>query len=194
MPYIEYTTPDTAYEAAAPAGFVKPAVPLERDGYATWWEYVYVNGTFEKKTYGIGIGNSTDILYPTLGGTTISSGRGFSADIRGAVTGVGGYLLPNPAVHTEIQYMTALFPEFSYRQGAELCTTLIRNSLGHFELPDSFGYGKLHFIPLSYPDREYRIATEKSDLWTPAGMVSARKNSERLTVSGSVYDEYYIGR
>ena len=45
-----------------------------------------------------------------------------------------------------------------------------------------------------YPDGEYRIAIEKSDLWTPAGMVSARKNSEPLTVSGSVYDEYYIGR
>lgn len=90
--------------------------------------------------------------------------------------------------------MTALFPEFSYRKGAELCATLIRNSFGHFELPDSFGYGRLHFIPLSYPDGEYGISVEKSDLWTPAGMVSALQNSEKLTVKGSLYDEYYIGR
>ena len=193
-PYTYFTTPDTAYEAAAPAGFVKPSVPEERDGYATWWEYIYLNGAFEKKTYGIGIADSADTLSPTLGGTAISSGRGFSADIRAAVTGVSGYLLPNTAVHTGIQYMTALFPEFSYRQDVNLCTTLIRNALGHFELPDSFGYGKLHFIPLSYPDGNYVIQTVKTDMWTPAGMISAGKNSRPLTVSGSVYDEYYIGR
>lgn len=193
-PYIYLTTPDTAYEAAAPVGFTKPAVPEERDGYATWWEYVYANGAFEKKVYGIGIGNSIDTLSSTLGGTAISSGRGFSADIRAAVIGVSGNLLPQTAAYTEIQYITALFPEFSYRQDANLCKTLLKSAPGHFELPNSFGYGKLHFIPLSYPDGEYRIAAEKSDLWTPAGMVSARKNSAPLTVSGSVYDEYYIGR
>lgn len=193
-PYIYYTTPDTSYEEAAPAGFVKPSVPEQKDGYATWWEYVFEDGAFQKKTYGIGIGYSADILYPTLGGTKIASGRGFSADIRGAVKGVVGYLLPNAAARTEVQYMTALFPEFSYRKGAELCATLIRNSFGHFELPDGFGYGRLHFIPLSYPDGEYGISVEKSDLWTPAGMVSALQNSEQLTVKGSLYDEYYIGR
>ena len=94
-----------------------------------------------------------------------------------------------------MQYITALFPEFSYLQNAGKCKTLIKNTLnGFFEFPDNFGYGRQHFIPLSYPDGNYVIQLIKTDMWTPAGAVTAKENSKPLKISGSVYDEYYIGR
>ncbi len=77
-PYTYLTTPDTSYEAAAPAGFSRAYPPGEREGYAIWWEYVYTNAGFEKRTYGIGIDGSPDALYPARGSDNkISSGRGF---------------------------------------------------------------------------------------------------------------------
>lgn len=194
-PYAYYTTPDTEYEAAAPKGFNKAYPPGETEAYATWWEYVYLNGTFEKKTYGIGIDGSSDEIYPARGeDNKITSGRGFYADIRAEITRVANCLFPNTGAYTNAQYITALFPEFGYKSGNGFSKTLIKNRNGIFEFPDNFGYGKQHFIPLSYPDGSYVIQTVKSDMWTPAGALAAHENSKPLKISGSVYDEYYIGR
>ena len=196
VPYTYLTTPDTSYEAAAPAGFGKAYPPGETEGYATWWEYVYTDTGFEKRTYGIGIDGSPDALYPARGADNkISSGRGFYANITANFTAVSGTNLALYNSYTDVQYITALFPEFGYAEVQSKCKTLIKNTLnGFFEFPDNFGYGRQHFIPLSYPDGNYVIQLIKTDMWTPAGAVTAKENSKPLKISGSVYDEYYIGR
>ena len=195
-PYTYLTTPDTEYEAAAPAGLSIAYPPGETEGYAAWWEYVYTDTGFEKKTYGIGIDGSPDALYPMRGADNkISSGRGFYANIAANFTAVSGRNIALYNSYTDVQYITALFPEFGYAYAPNKCKTLIKNTLnGFFEFPDNFGYGKQHFIPLSYPDGNYVIQLIKTDMWTPAGAVMAKENSKPLKISGSVYDEYYIGR
>ena len=196
VPYTYLTTPDTSYEAAAPAGFSKAYPPGETEGYATWWEYVYTDTGFEKRDYGIGIDGSPDALYPARGADNkISSGRGFYTNIAANFTAVSGRNIALYNSYTDVQYITALFPEFGYAEVQNKCKTLIKNTLnGFFEFPDNFGYGKQHFIPLSYPDGNYVIQLIKTDMWTPAGAVTAKENSKPLKISGSVYDEYYIGR
>ena len=180
----------------APEGFSRGYPPGETEGYATWWEYVYTDTGFEKRNYGIGIDGSPDALYPMRGtDNKISSGRGFYTNIAANFTAVSGTNLALYNSYTDIQYITALFPEFNYLQNNGKCKTLIKNTLnGFFEFPDNFGYGRQHFIPLSYPDGNYVIQLIKTDMWTPAGVVTAKENSKPLKISGSVYDEYYIGR
>ena len=125
----------------------------------------------------------------------ISSGRGFYANIAAKFTAVSGRNIALYNSYTDVQYITALFPEFGYAEVQNKCKTLIKNTLnGFFEFPDNFGYGRQHFIPLSYPDGNYVIQLIKTDMWTPAGAVTAKENSKPLKISGSVYDEYYIGR
>ena len=125
----------------------------------------------------------------------ISSGRGFYTNIAANFTAVSGRNIALYNSYTDVQYITALFPEFGYAEVQSKCKTLIKNTLnGFFEFPDNFGYGRQHFIPLSYPDGNYVIQLIKTDMWTPAGAITAKENSKPLKISGSVYDEYYIGR
>ena len=34
---------------------------------------------------------------------------------------------------------------------------------------------------------------EVYDIWTPAGMITAVRNANTLTIDGTIYDDYYQG-
>jgi len=205
-PYTYYTTPDTQYEEKAPAGFSVPSAPTKSQNYATWTEYVYENGAFVAKTYGIGIpASSTDKLTPAEGNSatkdangnwTMKSGYGVWLEVDDLLLGISGYLSPASSAYTSTQYAYALYPEYGYQFGANKCTTLYLND--YQWCFNKLNYTKTnkeyHYTPLYFPDGKYIVKVVKSDMWTPSGMIQSIDTTKPITISGNAYDDWYIGR
>lgn len=49
-----------------------------------------------------------------------------------------------------------------------------------------------HFIPIWYPNSDYRITCYVADCWTPGGMLSGRIKSSKLHINGNMYDDYRV--
>lgn len=120
----------------------------------------------------------------------IKSGYPFSTSFVNNICNVEGYLFPDTTAYTDLQYINAKFPEFGYKIGAGFCRTLLWEETWKFRL--NANYGNVHFIPLYYPDTEYYVSFEKSDLWTPAGMLTAETISNPLAIDGNAYMDWYI--
>lgn len=199
-PYSVYSTPDTQYEKYAPSGFTVPNVPENSPGYARWWEYEYDNGNFIKKDYSLGIDvTDTERIYSESNDSLmysflIKSGYPFSTYFINSISQVSGYDFPNNNAYTEIQYINAKFPEFGYQSGNGLSRTLFKDEYEQWQFRNNGNYGSVHFIPLYYPDGDYYVSFEKSDLWTPAGMIKGEMISNPLVIEGDAYDDWYIGR
>ncbi len=194
--------PDTQFEKKAPDGFTVPPQPTKTTQYATWYEYVYENGAFVKKQYGVGFTGTTDAMTPATGEThkeadgkwTMKSGYGISLSANPNLTSaVSGYLMPSVSAYTGLQYSLALFPEYGYSLAAGQCTTLQRGSYDP-TLPRLSGYGRVHFTPLWYPDGDYTVRIQHSDAWTPSGMLTLYSITNSITIAGNAYDDHYIGR
>ena len=52
---------------------------------------------------------------------------------------------------------------------------------------------RVHFIPLAFPDGEYKIFTKITRAWTPEGMLST-STIETINIKGAMYDDYSVGR
>jgi hypothetical protein len=206
VPFNYYTTPDTKYEEKAPSNFKVPSLPTTASDYATWSEYVYQNGTFVLKTYGIGIsGTLAATLTPASGNSaekdasgkwTMKSGYGVWLEASNSVSAVSGYLTPSINDYTNAQYAYSLFPEYNYQYGSGLCNTLyLSGGKWYFNVPNGAKTNlEYHFTPLYYPDGKYVIKVVKSDMWTPAGMIQSADTTTPITISGNAYDDWYVGR
>lgn len=201
IPYIFYITPDTEYEAKAPDGFSVPDAPADTGILnAKWWEYKYENGAFRKINYGIGTKlylsalTAPDSASAVMSGgkLTLRSGYGFRSPFGAYTLGVEGYTMPDAESYTERQYAYALFPEFNYGFGENKCRTF-KEVMNVFDFYGTDGNPVNHYIPLYYPDGEYTFRIEVTDNWTPAGMITS-SCLQTVTVSGSLYDDWYIGR
>ncbi len=201
IPYTYYTTPDTQYEEKAPAGFSVPPAPTISQNYATWIEYVYENGDFVAKKYGIGIpASSTATLTPATGNSvtkdshgnwTMKSGYGVWLEVDDSMLSIYGYLSPASNAYTSTQYAYALYPEYQYQFGANKCTTLYLN---HYQWRFTKTNKEYHYTPLYFPDGKYIVKVVKSDMWTPSGMIQSIDTTKPITISGNAYDDWYIGR
>ena len=199
--YDLYQTPDTQYEETMPSGFTVPSAPSSKSDRATWYEYSYNGTSFVKTNYGIAsIGNSCTIE-PATGSTAeysggkwiMKSGYGISVKLSTAMTlWISEYASAKTDSYTQPQYFTALYPEYKYFLSSDKCTTLTVSG-SYAELPVFKTYGKVHFTPLWYPDGNYTVSVIASDCWTPAGMISATSVSNTITISGSAYDDWYVG-
>ncbi len=198
--YTISATPDTQFEIGAPDGFVKPSLPAERNGNMTWSEWSYVNGAFKKTNYGIGISNDSASLKPAASANALlkngvwvmKSGYGVEISLKNGYRSVSGYTMPSSDAFTSAQYASALFPEFSYSANANGYRTLELVS-GNWIFRENGDYGRIHFTPLWYPDGDYTASVLVSDFWTPAGMISRAVNTNTITISGSAYDDWYLG-
>ena len=207
IPYTYYTTPDTHYEEKAPAGFSVPASPSDTNGSATWYEYVYENGSFVRKNYGIALAKSvTNTITPATGETavqkdgqwTMKSGYGFSVNTRTLTANVSGYTAAPAASYTIPQYCYLLYPEYNYSYASGKATTLEQYNgtsiASYFRLPVLETYGRVHFTPLWFPDGTYAVKIVQSDCWTPAGMITKTIIPNTITIKGNAYDDWYEGR
>ncbi|MBQ7726660.1 MAG: hypothetical protein IJT66_05895 [Clostridia bacterium] len=207
IPNILYSTPDTQYEKTAPSGFSLTDAPASARAYTTWSEYVYENDKFVKKNYGIGIYKSGAARsFPATGQTAeesddgwrIKSGYGVSAEDPSTMQGVSGFVLPAYGTQYLVpQYAYALLPEYLYRFGESLCVTLTHKTIGsvnNWVFPKIGNVENVHYTPLWFPDGKYPIAVVQSDAWTPMGMLSSTDVINNLTVSGNLYEDWYVGR
>ena len=197
--YTVSSTPDTQYEISAPSGFTVPGVPTEKNDIATWNEWSYADRVFKKTSYGIGFSSDKPKITPAAsanaafnnGVWTMKSGYGVEMALVNGIKSVSGYAMPNADSYTLSQYAVAKFPEFSYLTSLNKYRTLELAS-NQWIFRQNSSYGRLHFTPLWYPDGNYTATVEQSDLWTPAGMITRKVNTNTVIIKGSAYDDWYI--
>ena len=198
--YNVYATPDTQYEASAPDGFTVPGAPTAKSDTAKWSVWTYENNAFKKLNYGMAISDAAAAITPDesanaeqQGGVWVmKSGYGYGISLNNSVKTLSGYTAAPTAAYTNAQYALALFPEFGYAQTQDNSRTLELVS-GKWIFRENSDYGRIHFTPLWYPDGNYTAAVLQSDCWTPAGMISRVSNTNTITISGSAYDDWFIG-
>ena len=194
-----YQTPDTAYEASKPSDWRETSIPSKSLGTASWSQWVYEGGRFVKKSYKIALSSQSfattpDTSSPSAGGSSLKSGYGFSLTWKPGVTSKGSSRATS-AMYTLPQTAYALFPEFRYSSTSGKCRLLDSSgSSFYFKKNDDAEGDRLHFIPLWYPDKNYVVGVYAYDCWTPAGMISIKDTGNTLSVSGDLYDDYFIGR
>ncbi len=203
IPYS--ATPDTRYEREKPSGYTAVSTPGVLTGSSTWTVWKYENGAFTKVNYGIRISEISPNVTPDRNNPsaeknndvwTMKSGYGFSIDYLSSVSSVSGFAFPSSNDYTEIQSAYATFPEFAYSNTTGKYRTLEKIN-GTWQFKENVyadNDGRIHFTPLWFPDGEYTVSVTASDFWTPAGMVTARGNAKTITISGSAYDDWSLGR
>ena len=201
---VDSQTPDTDYEESKPAGWSQASKPSPSSTQATWSEWVYANGAFQKKTYGMKITQNTVTLAPDSGSPSaemvngvwqLKSGYGLTAAYTPSFSSVSGTLMPSSSAYTAVQHGYMQFPEFRYSSANGQYRTLQKvGSSFQFAVNPAADGGRVHFIPVWYPDGSYQASCYVYDCWTPAGMIAARLDTNQLTISGSLYDDWYVGR
>ena len=203
--YVSSQTPNTRFEKNAPAGY-SPNVtaPVEKAGSATWNMWVYENGRLVLKSYGITIGNTTPTVTPGSGCLTaekvgatwkMKSGYGITLNWNPVLVAKSGYIMPGTDAYTEAQNVYATFPEFGYLVAKEKYRTLEKVG-GIYQFianPNADKNERVHFIPVYVANGNYTVSVTATQIWTPAGMITAVRNANTLTIDGTIYDDYYVG-
>lgn len=200
-------TPDTVFEKSAPAGFSVISPPVRTDyKQAQWSEWVYQNNSFVKRTYGLNLNTaSLPVIVPDVnspsreyknGSWTMKSGYGFTANWSVGLQTLSGTTAPTTAMYTNSQMAFMYFPEFKYNTATNSFRVLDRTAAKTFQLPvnPNGKDARLHFVPLWFPNTNYRTQGYVGDIWTPAGMISGYMNSAPIVISQSAYDDWVIGR
>ena len=202
IPYKVVQTPDTQFEKKAPSGFEIPEDTYTRGTACEWWEYTYVNGEFVKTQYYTGLASGSVKIEPkntqtaTKNGSYwyMNSGYGITMSLtNGAKVTNGSYPSAPEGSYTLPQYGYAYFPEYGYSKDSGKITTL-NLSNGKWIFSATGSYGNVHFTPLWYPDGDYIVRVELTDMWTPSGMMKNEYKSNRIIIKDSAYDDWYVGR
>ena len=203
--YNSSQTPNTRFEKNAPAGYSPNATsPTAKAGSATWNMWVYENGRLVLKSYGITVGNTTPTVSPGSGCLTaekvgatwkMKSGYGITLNWNPALVAKSGYIMPDTDAYTEAQSVYATFPEFGFSMASEKYRTLekVGGAYGFIANPNADKNERVHFIPVYVQDGSYTVSVTATQIWTPAGMITAIRNANTLTIDGTVYDDYYQG-
>ena len=203
--YVSSQTPNTRFEKNAPAGYSpNTTAPAAKAGSATWNMWVYEGGKLILKSYGITVGNTTPTVTPGSGCTTaekvgatwkMKSGYGITLNWNPALIAKSGYIMPDTDAYTEAQSVYATFPEFGYSVTGEKYRTLekVGGAYGFIANPNADKNERVHFIPVYVQDGSYTVSVTATQIWTPAGMITAIRNANTLTIDGTIYDDYYVG-
>lgn len=191
-------TPDTHYEQSKPTDYIKTLSPQETEGSASWTVWEYIDGKFTLKKYGIKI-SASPVITPgsncstakyTTDGWSMKSGYGFAISYTPTITSLSGYSLPESDAYTNVQSVEASFPEYRYQNQY----SVLEKNNGKFSFtPNMYADNneRIHFIPIWYDNGEYAVSVTASEVWTPAGMVAATRNSNAINIDGVMYDDWY---
>lgn len=202
IPYKIVQTPDTQFEKKGPSGFSIPADTYTTGTGCEWWEYTYENGNFVKKQYYNSLASGSIKIEPKNAQTStkngsfwyMNSGYGITMSLNNGVTVTkNGFSTAPVNSYTLPQYGYAYFPEYGYSKESGKITTL-NLSNGKWIFSPIGSYDNVHFTPLWYPDGNYIVRVELSDMWTPAGMMRNEYKSNRIFIKDSAYDDWYVGR
>lgn len=190
--------PDDTYYGNTPSGFAVVDAPTEVSETASWEQWVYEDGGLVRKEYRAQL--SYDLTFEPHSSVTTAV---FANGIWTIKSGYGVTLTLTPDIistaptsaYTDIQIVYATFPEFKYST-ADGYYAALKESGGQFsfvESPYSNTNSPVHFIPVWFPDGEYTVSVTVSDCWTPVGMIRTVVNTNNMTVSGTMYDDFYVG-
>ena len=197
--YDLFEAEDTKFEGKAPDDFEVPKEPECDIGYATWWEYVYEDNGFVKKQYAVGINAIENEKCEAVNSPSaevkdemlnIKSGYGFSLSAGDEKVYYAENEIPKDNMITDCQYVSALFPEYKYILSAGKSETLEKQN-GLWQFRKSENKEAVHYTPIYYPDGKYTVLIQKSDFWTPSGMVTS-KSTSKMNIEDSVYSDWYI--
>ena len=203
--YNSSQTPNTRFEKNAPAVYSPNATsPAAKAGSATWNMWVYEGGKLVLKSYGITVGNTTPTVTPGSGCLTaekvgaswkMKSGYGIALSWNPSLIAKSGYIMPGADAYTEAQEVYATFPEFGFSMVNEKYRTLekVGGAYGFIANPNADKNERVHFIPVYVQDGNYTVSVTATQIWTPAGMITAIRNANTLTINGTIYDDYYVG-
>ena len=198
-------TPNTRYERTAPSTYnplvSSPATTVES---ASWNEWVFEDGKFELRTYGIRASSVDPVVKPDdncktavleNGKWSMKSGYGISLAWNLKLIAMSGYSMPDSSAYTEAQAVMALIPEFGYSTDAGKYRSLEMSGgiYSFVENRDADANARLHFVPVYVANGSYSVSVTATQIWTPAGMITAIRNANTLTIDGTVYDDYYQG-
>lgn len=202
-------TPNTRYEETAPADYISNVTaPTIQYGRATWNMWVYENGSFILKNYGIQISSGNPVIAPSSActtatnngdGWTMKSGYGIELLFNPQMGSIPGYVVPQSDAYTGIQNMFATFPEYRYRTLEGYYRTLqdVSGVYRFYENGDATDRynenARLHFIPIYLKNGNYVVSVTATQVWTPAGMITAVRNSNAIMIDGTIYDDFYVG-
>ena len=198
-------TPNTRFEKTAPAGYSPNAnPPTAKSGSATWNMWVYEGGRLVLKSYGVTVGSTDPTVAPGSGcltaekiGTTwkLKSGYGIALNWNPALVAKSGCLMPGSDAYTNAQSVYATFPEFGFSTASEKYRTLekVGNTFQFISNPNADKSERVHFIPVYVANGNYTVSVTATQIWTPAGMITAVRNANTLTIEGSIYDDHYVG-
>lgn len=198
-------TPNTRYERTAPNTY-NPLVssPTTTVGSASWNEWVYENGKFELRTYGIRASAVDPVVKPDdncktavleNGKWSMKSGYGISLAWNLKLIAMSGYSMPDSSAYTEAQAVMALIPEYGYSMDAGKYRSLEMSGGAYcfVENRDADENARLHFVPVYVANGSYTMSVTATQIWTPAGMITAIRNANTLTIDGTIYDDFYVG-
>ena len=203
--YVSSQTPNTRFEKNVPAGYSPNAAsPTAKAGSATWNIWVYEGGRLVLKSYGITVGNTTPTVTPGSGCLTaekvgvtwkMKSGYGIALSWNPALIVKSGYIMPGTDAYTEAQSVYATFPEFGFSTANEKYRTLekVGGAYQFIANPNADKNERVHFIPVYVANGSYTVSVTATQIWTPAGMITAIRNANTLTIDGTIYDDYYVG-
>ena len=201
--YVSSQTPNTRFEKNAPAGYSPNAAsPTAKAGSATWNMWVYEGGKLVLKSYGITVGNTTPTVTPGSGcltaekvGASWKMKYGITLNWNPAFVAKFGYIMPGTDAYTEAQSVYATFPEFGFSTANEKYRTLekVGGAYQFIADPNADKDERMHFIPVYVQDGSYTVSVTATQIWTPAGMITAIRNANTLTIDGTIYDDYYVG-
>ena len=198
-------TDDTRYEEKQPNDWTRPSKPTAASDSLGWYQWTYNAGSkqFVKKQYGLMVKSHAATITPNSETAYykdsywyIKSGYGFTLTVNKPTVTVissSGYSTPDASWYTDAQWAYALFPEFEYDTDERTTLELIGNN---WELRQFKDYGKLHFIPIWYPDNQYAsdcyfVKIIYEDVWTPAGPMTVVGISNGFYIEGDMYDDWY---
>ena len=194
-------TPDTRFERTAPADYAYVSPDPASKNEMTWSEWVWENGGFVLKRYGITFSDTTPEVSCANGrqredGTWVTrAGYGIALRAEPTVTVLPGYELPPADAFTNVQAVYAIFPEFGYSTEIGKYRTLEQADGGFVFTENPADNGKrTHFIPLYVADGTYTVSVTATQVWTPAGILTSHSRAVSVVIDGSVYDDYYVGQ
>ena len=194
-------TENPSYSASPPSDFVSVSVPSATSGSASWNMWEYENGSYVLKNYGLKPDCSDITIYPAStcntfeyknGTLSIKSGYGISIAFSPSVQDLSGYILPDSDCYTDIQTVFVRFPEYKYllEDGKYRALEYVDGAWRFIENGGADGGERLHYTPIWIEDGEYVLSYTVTDVWTPAGMITAVYNV-KVVIDGSMYDDWY---
>lgn len=197
-------TANTRYEAKAPASYLpSAAAPTVKPGSAAWNMWAYENGEFVLKKYGMCISSEAPELLPSSACLTaekvgsvwkMKSGYGVTLSWNPKSVSRSGYSMPSADAYTAAHCVYAAFPEYAYSTASEKYRTLeLSNGYYRFiENADADNNERIHFIPIYVRNGDYTVSVAATQIWTPAGMITAVRNIS-VVIDGTIYDDWYQG-